>query len=44
MIDHIKDRIGIDWSATRPQASEDVKQSRGQKLSVGTAFWKEENP
>lgn len=35
MIDRIKDRIGIDWSATRPQASEDVKQRRGQKLKRG---------
>lgn len=35
MIDRIKDRIGIDWSATRPQASEDVKQGRGQKLKRG---------
>lgn len=35
MIDRIKDRIGIDWSATRPRASEDVKQRRGQKLKRG---------
>lgn len=34
MIDRIKDRIGIDWSATRPQASEDVKQNRGRKAEA----------
>lgn len=34
MIDRIKDRIEIGWSATRPQASEDVKQRRGQKAEA----------